>query len=79
MGVIDRDQVELLMSQIVFKVLPERNRWAVLHNDLAVATFATRPEAERAALAIAARHPKRDTAKLDMLGDDGLISEIRIF
>ncbi len=67
------------MSQIVFKVLPELNRWSVLHNDLPLATFATRTEAERAALAIAARHPKRDTAKLDILREDGLLSEIRIF
>jgi hypothetical protein len=67
------------MSQIVFKVLPERNRWSVLHNDMPLATFDTRTEAERAALAIAARHPKRDTAKLDLLSEDGLISEIRIY
>ena len=41
------------MSLIVRKVTPSLNRWAVLHNGRALATFATRGEAERAALAVA--------------------------
>jgi hypothetical protein len=67
------------MSQIIFKVVPHLNRWSIVHNDTSLASFATRPEAERAALAIATHHPKRDTAKVDMVHEDGLISEIRIF
>jgi hypothetical protein len=67
------------MALIVFKVLPRLNKWSVVHNDVPLATFATRPEAERAALAVASHHPKRDTAELAVIREDGLLSEIRIF
>ena len=67
------------MSLISFKVTPWLDQWSVIHNDVILATFATRPEAERAALAVAARHVRGDIAELDVVREDGVLSEIRIF
>jgi hypothetical protein len=62
------------MSLIVLKVTPSLHRWAVLHNGSPVATFGDRQEAERAALAIACHHPRRDTAEVELHREDGGLS-----
>jgi hypothetical protein len=67
------------MSVIVLKVKHSLDRWAVVHRDVTVATFATRDEAEKAALALAIHHPKQDTAELDLPSEDGHPSAIKIF
>jgi hypothetical protein len=67
------------MSVIVLKVVPKLNRWIVKHNDMTLASFATKPEAERCALAVAKHHPPRDMAQLDLTQPDGGVSGIRVF
>jgi hypothetical protein len=67
------------MALIVLKVVRSLGRWAVIHNGVALASFATRVEAERSALAVAKHHPAQDSAELDLTFDDGRPSEIRIF
>ncbi len=67
------------MTQIILKVTPSLNRWAIFHNDTSVATFPTREEAERAALALAVRHPSWSTAKIALTREDGGHSEIRVY
>jgi hypothetical protein len=67
------------MSMIVLKVKSSLRRWAVLHKDVTVATFATRDEAEKAALAVATHHPPRDTAELDVEREDGRLSAMKVF
>jgi hypothetical protein len=67
------------MSLIVLKVAQSLNRWAVIHNQVALATFATRAEADHAALAIAVHHPKRDAVEVDFEPNGDLPREIRIF
>jgi hypothetical protein len=63
----------------VLKVEKSLNRWAVVHNDVPVASFDTKAEAERSALAIAARHPPRKSSHIDLQGENGGVSAIHIF
>ena len=67
------------MALIVLKVVPKLNRWALVHNDVTMASFATKAEAERSALAVAKHHPQRDAVELDLIRSDGEHSEIRVF
>jgi hypothetical protein len=67
------------MSTIVLEVKPSLNRWAIVHNDVALATFATKSEAQAAAIAVAVRHPPNKSADLDLPGPEGALSRIRIF
>ena len=67
------------MNEIVLKVTPSLSRWAVVHGDLALATFDTRQEAEAAALALARARPRASTAALDLVDADGAVSAIKIF
>ena len=67
------------MSLIVLKVEQSLNRWAVIHNHVTLATFATKPEADRAALAIAVHHPKRDVVEVDFASNGEIPAEIRVF
>ncbi len=67
------------MNEITFKVAQSLSRWAVLHGDVALATYDTRGEAERAALALARARPSACTAELDLVGEDGRIRPIKIF
>ena len=73
------DTREPPMSLIVLKVAHSLNRWAVMHNHVTVATFATKPEADRAALAIAVHHPKRDTVEVDFASSGETPGEVRVF
>jgi hypothetical protein len=70
---------EAVMALIVLKVVPHLNRWALVHNEVTMASFATKAEAERTALAIAKHHPRRDAVELDFTRNDGEPSEIRVF
>ena len=63
---------------ITFKVGQVWNRWAVLHHEQPLATYETREEAERAALALATHHPKRVDAEVDLTAGD-LRSGIHVF
>lgn len=67
------------MSMIVLKVKRALDGWAVMHRQVSVATFKTRAEAEKAALALAVHHPSRDTVELDFVRDDNLPSAIKVF
>jgi hypothetical protein len=67
------------MSVIVLKVVKSLGRWAVMHNDVPVASFDTQEEAERTALAIAKRHPARAAGQVDLPTESGGVSAIHIF
>ena len=67
------------MPAIAFEVAPNLGRWAVMHEGLPLATFATQEQAERAALAVAIRHPQSSTAKVDVNRGDDIPSSIHIY
>ena len=67
------------MSPLAFQVAPIRNGWALRHNGQAMATFDTKEEAERAALAVAVRHPANRTAKVDVESEDQPASTVIIY
>ena len=67
------------MSLIVYQVAQAWDRWAVLHHDQPLATFDSREEAERAALALATHHPKSATAEVDLPHEGLGQSAIRVF
>ncbi len=71
--------MEANMGLIVLKVVNQRRRWAVMHNEVILASFDTKEEAECSALAIARHRPQRDVAQLDLVLKDGGRSEIRIY
>ena len=67
------------MSPLAFKVSPLRSGWGLSHNGVSMASFATREEAERAALAVAARHPRGRNAQIDLEGDGAPAGTFLIF
>lgn len=67
------------MPSLDFKVAQVRNGWALSHNGMTMATFDTKEEAERAALAIAVKHPANRTAKVDLEADDQPTSTVLVF
>ncbi len=67
------------MSVIVLKVAKDWTRWAVFHEDQPIARFDTQEEAERAALALAIHHPKRDVADVELPNRDGDQGRIKVY
>jgi Uncharacterized protein conserved in bacteria (DUF2188) len=67
------------MSPLAFKVEPLGGGWALSHGGQPIATFATREEAERAALAVAAKHPANRTAQVDLEQKGAPTSTVLVF
>lgn len=55
------------------------NRWAVMHHGQPLAYFDSEAEAQKVALAMAAHHPRRDVADIQLIRPDGTQSGIRVF
>jgi hydrogenase maturation factor len=58
------------MSTKILEVAPSLGKWALLHNDVALATFETEDAAERAAHAIARTQPAGDDAEVHVLSEE---------
>ncbi len=58
------------MSTKILEIAPSLGKWALFHNQVALATFDTEDAAERAAQAIARTQPKGDDAEIHVLDDD---------
>jgi hydrogenase maturation factor len=58
------------MSTKILEIAPSLGKWALLHNQVALATFDTEDAAERAAQAIARTQPAGDTAEIYVLDEE---------
>jgi hypothetical protein len=58
------------MSTKIFEIAPSLGKWALLHNQVTLATFDTEEAAARAAHAIARTQPSGDDAEVYIIDDD---------
>jgi hypothetical protein len=58
------------MSTKILEIAPSLGKWALSHNQVALATFDTEDAAERAARAIARTQPTGDDAEIHVLDED---------
>jgi hypothetical protein len=58
------------MSTKILEIAPSLGKWALLHNQVALATFETEAAAARAAAAIARTQPAGDDAEIRVLDED---------
>jgi hypothetical protein len=57
------------MSTKILEIAPSLGKWALFHNQVALATFDTEDDAERAAQAIARTQPAGDDAEIHVLDE----------
>ncbi len=58
------------MGTKILEIAPSLGKWALFHNQVALATFDTEDAAERAAQAIARTQPAGDDAEIRVIEED---------